>query len=601
MEAPTVSKPPEKPQGNPSKPRRRSRFAPSVASTEPKPVPSTATALPTKSSPSQASSEEVQHPNAFVAALRTRVTRNRSPPLSSTSDVAAQPPAPKRRRTGRSRFAQAQPTVPKQTLPQRHATSKPAAASVPKLSVDVTAIPVAPVSTLRINRDAQQQRKLASVLKVTPSDLLETDPNLNPYYDSSIALPAKPTRQPRKDLLFIPQGEVIAQAEKRREQAQVQARVADYRGKLVSAAKNESNLPVLPPHVDDLRTSDHLVQVPQWEWWDVPFLAEPNEAASAIDRTVSQQAVEKNRDAMDVELHIELRHDRITHYVHHPPPIEPTKPKKPPPVVPLMLTKKETKKLRRQRRMEAQKEQQEMVAVGLLPPPKPKVKLSNLMRVLANEASADPTKVEAEVREQVEERRRKHEVDNAARKKTKEERREKTRESIAKDKDAGFYAAVFRVSDMRNPQHRFKVDINARQWEMTGTALLFSECNVVVVEGGLKAVRKFKKLMLRRIDWEASIQNRESSTEGTPKDVSDQSAADGQSDKSRPNKRLNTCALVWEGPIPTPAFEGFTTASVRTQRECRYHFRKHGVEHYWDLCAQGTPLGNENLGVRQID
>jgi hypothetical protein len=39
---------------------------------------------------------------------------------------------------------------------------------------------------------------------------------------------------------------------------------------------------------------------------------------------------------------------------------------------------------------------------GLLEPPKPKVKISNLMRVLGEEAVLDPTAIEQEVRQGVE-------------------------------------------------------------------------------------------------------------------------------------------------------------------------------------------------------
>jgi U4/U6 small nuclear ribonucleoprotein PRP3 len=38
-----------------------------------------------------------------------------------------------------------------------------------------------------------------------------------------------------------------------------------------------------------------------------------------------------------------------------------------------------------------------MVARGLIPPPEPKVKISNMMRVLSADATADPTKIEQEV------------------------------------------------------------------------------------------------------------------------------------------------------------------------------------------------------------
>ncbi len=64
----------------------------------------------------------------------------------------------------------------------------------------------------------------------------------------------------------------------------------------------------------------------------------------------------------------------------------------------------ERKKLKTQRRNEREKDRQEMIRQGLMEPPKPKVKISNLMRVLGNEAVADPSAMEAQVRAQMEER-----------------------------------------------------------------------------------------------------------------------------------------------------------------------------------------------------
>ncbi len=54
--------------------------------------------------------------------------------------------------------------------------------------------------------------------------------------------------------------------------------------------------------------------------------------------------------------------------------------------------------------MEREKEKQELIRQGLLDPPKPKVKLSNLMRVLGTEAVLDPSAMEKQVREQMAER-----------------------------------------------------------------------------------------------------------------------------------------------------------------------------------------------------
>ena len=61
------------------------------------------------------------------------------------------------------------------------------------------------------------------------------------------------------------------------------------------------------------------------------------------------------------------------------------------------------------------------------------MKLSNLMRVLGNDAVKDPTKVERHVRRQMEERVRRHEEANESRKLTKEERREKKIRKLKED------------------------------------------------------------------------------------------------------------------------------------------------------------------------
>ena len=67
-------------------------------------------------------------------------------------------------------------------------------------------------------------------------------------------------------------------------------------------------------------------------------------------------------------------------YIKHPCLIEPLAKPAPPPPQPLKLTKKEQKKLRTQRRLAREKDRQKMIGQGLIEPPKPKVKMSNLMK-----------------------------------------------------------------------------------------------------------------------------------------------------------------------------------------------------------------------------
>ncbi|KAL6326713.1 hypothetical protein AAG906_010887 [Vitis piasezkii] len=128
-------------------------------------------------------------------------------------------------------------------------------------------------------------------------------------------------------------------------------------------------------------------------------------------------------------------------------PIEPPAEPAPPPPQPLKLTK-------RSRRNSEHRQ-------GLIEPPKPKVKMSNLMKVLGSEATQDPTRLEMEIA----------------------------------------------AAEREQAHTRFKVDINAQENRLTGCAVISDGISVVVVEGGSKPIKRYGKLMLKRINWAAAVEN----------------------------------------------------------------------------------------------
>ncbi|KAK3753763.1 hypothetical protein RRG08_017817, partial [Elysia crispata] len=130
--------------------------------------------------------------------------------------------------------------------------------------------------------------------------------------------------------------------------------------------------------------------------------------------------------------------------------------------------------------------------------------MANLMRVLGTEAVQDPTKVEAHVRAQMAKRQRQHEEANAARKLTTEQRRDKKIGKLKEDTSQGVNVSVYRIRDLSDPAIKFKVEKNASQLYMTGLTIIYKDCNLVVVEGGPKQQRKFRRLMMHRIKWAES-------------------------------------------------------------------------------------------------
>lgn len=295
--------------------------------------------------------------------------------------------------------------------------------------------------------------------------------------------------------------------------------------------------------------------IPNIEWWDFAVLNEVNyDCLNKLTDSDLKEKIKINR--------------LIEHPVQMKPPTQSDKK-----VIPaVMLTAKERKKLRRQNRSEALKEEQEKIRLGLIAPPEPKVKISNLMRVLGTEAVQDPTKVEEYVRNQMAKRQKVHEEANAARKLTDAERAAKKKRKIMENTANGVNVSVFRVKDLSDPAVKFKIEANCNQLHMTGTVLLCKNLNVVVVEGGPKQQKKFKRLMLNRIKWsELNSRKKEENTNDEPKEK-------------------NTCHLVWEGMVKSRAYGPMIFKTCPTATFAREYFKKVNCEHYWDIAQTDAIL-----------
>eukprot|EP00096_Caligus_rogercresseyi_P011575 TRINITY_DN4580_c0_g1_i1.p1 TRINITY_DN4580_c0_g1~~TRINITY_DN4580_c0_g1_i1.p1 ORF type:complete len:642 (+),score=245.78 TRINITY_DN4580_c0_g1_i1:85-2010(+) len=290
-------------------------------------------------------------------------------------------------------------------------------------------------------------------------------------------------------------------------------------------------------------------RVPDVEWWDQLIIKENNSYEPG-----------------------EIREEAITNLIEHPIQLQPLESSKVSQVS-VFLTKKERKKLRRQNRREAWKEKQDKIRLGLIDADQPKVKLSNLMRVLGNEAVQDPTKVEAHVREQMAKRLATHTQMNEERKLTPEQRKEKLVRKLKEDTSGGVNVAVYRVKSLANQSKKFKVETNAKQLYLTGSIVLYEDVNVVVVEGGPKQQKKYRQLMLHRIKWD----------EETYKDK------DGL-------ECMNNCVLVWEGEIKERSFPDFKFKACPSEIFAREYFKKCGVEHYWDQAySEAVVEASENV------
>ncbi|XP_061885650.1 U4/U6 small nuclear ribonucleoprotein Prp3 [Entelurus aequoreus] len=397
--------------------------------------------------------------------------------------------------------------------------------------------------TLKANIRAVKREQFRQQLKEKPGEELES----TSYFDNRVNLLA--AQRARKSFKFHEPGRFEKIAQRIRTKAQLER----LQNEISQAAKKtgihaSTKLALIAPR-KDIGDSE----VPNIEWWD-SFILPTN--MEITPKTKLDEVVLFG----------------VTNLVEHPAQISPPIDTDKPIALGLYLTKKEQKKLRRQTRREGLKEVQEKVRLGLMPPPEPKVRISNLMRVLGTEAVQDPTKVEAHVRAQMAKRQKAHEEANAARKLTSEQRKEKKVKKLKEDLTNGVHIAVYRIRNLQNPAKKFKVEANANQLYLTGTVVLHRDVNLVVVEGGPKSQKKFKRLMMHRIKWEEHNSKRDD--------------LDGDDDTRRNNK----CYLIWEGTAKDRSYGDMKFKQCPTESMAREHFKKHGTEHYWDLALSKSVL-----------
>lgn len=348
----------------------------------------------------------------------------------------------------------------------------------------------AAVTSLKVNMNAETKKQF----KVDSSSTLNAQVRANPYFDPRMKAAVHVTRKSRS-LNFHgidrKAGTFAKAAEKGRARVAEQEFLEEMKkaGKLdpdATAAASADGAAALDANAVMLgarsqKGKKKLDLVPDIEWWDAPFIASYDDVSG--DKFV-------------------IRGDKITHLEEHPVQIEPpTEKGEAEPTIPLYLTKQERKKLRTKNRVERQRDLQEQIRMGLMPAPDNKLKISNFMKSLVSDAVADPTQIEADVRKQMKERMMAHEKRNNERKLAPEERKAKRMEKVEKDKAEGTHVAVFKVGDLSSKKNRYKVDINAAELHLTGCVVHTGHMSLVVVEGGTKALKKYKKLMLQRIDW----------------------------------------------------------------------------------------------------
>ncbi|EXJ86794.1 hypothetical protein A1O3_03748 [Capronia epimyces CBS 606.96] len=380
----------------------------------------------------------------------------------------------------------------------------------------------------------------------------------NPYFDPSLGTRnVLPRERQTRQLIFNEKGKYIQQASALRRQAQLEA----MKKKIAEHAR-QAGLE------EDLDTEKAFLvpAPPEIEWWD--------------EGLVDGKSYEVIDDPS--KLKIDTPDSIITIYIQHPVLIEPPQEKNNPAPKPMYLTSKEQAKLRRQRRLAELKEQQAKIRLGLEPPPPPKVKKGNLMRVLGEEAVKDPTAVEARVNREIAERAQKHEQANEERKLTKEERHEKLERQQEIDAAHGIYIRVYKIDSLANGKHRYQISVNADQNKLTGVVIMHPRLNLVIVEGGEHSIRKYDKLMLHRIRWQ-EMEAPRAVEDGNREVLAKWLEAEDENGELR-DLSMNKCDLIFSGQAKQRNFRKWLGARVcETDSQAKDVLTRGKMESFWNL------------------
>ena len=167
---------------------------------------------------------------------------------------------------------------------------------------------------------------------------------------------------------------------------------------------------------------------------------------------------------------------------------------------------------------------------------------------------------------------------------TKEQRHEKLAAQQEADAAKGLRVAVFRVENFSNGQHRFKVDINAKQHKLTGIVILHPKMNLVIVEGGAHGVNAYKKLMVNRIKWDENVAPLGERQQQQNKDEEDKEWLQPLGEDGRlKDLSDNRCTLVWEGDEKGRAFRIWTSKVCETDGEAKDALARMKMENMWTL------------------
>ncbi|BAM42170.1 U4/U6-associated splicing factor [Theileria orientalis strain Shintoku] len=408
-------------------------------------------------------------------------------------------------------------------------------------------------STLKVNRNlvAEKQKK---EIQLEKSEKIAKKVQQSQYVDPSL----NNLRRKRKKLFnFVEPGTYIKQERQLLRQMEERASGINKSSLIIQKKRlleqQNKRLSTLNNRLENKDTWDD--DEPFVEWWDRGVIV-----LKSGEDPFKLQNLKKHQYITNIDLNdLKINEDKFNHYIEHPVKLD-GKRKKGTAQPLIQLTKKERKKFKRLRKQEKQRIIRDKITIGMIPPPPPKLKLSNLINVLKNQSAADPSKVEQQVKHQMEQRLKAHEQRNEERKLTKEQRSKKKAQKWQIKKNAEAEAALFTINSLSNFKLIKKIDTNAQQFHLSGTCIIMNNGPAfLIIEGSKLSIRRYTKLLLRRIKWTEYI-------------------LEGDLDASQ-----NSCKQVWVGNVKKRSFPHWTVNYVDCDEQIEDILKPFKALHYFEM------------------
>ena len=155
---------------------------------------------------------------------------------------------------------------------------------------------------------------------------------------------------------------------------------------------------------------------------------------------------------------------------------------------------------------------------------------------------------------------------------------------------------MYRVESLAHPLNKYKVILNAEENQLTGCGLRTDAFALVIVEGARKAITRYNKLMLRRMNWKLRREPRDGDDAAAEEDDTgvatefDEEARRAREEEEEARCEANKCTLVWQGAVLKPAFKRFKFEPIRSAAGAAKFLEDMGLRNFWDLAAAGISV-----------